>query len=178
MTLFGITRAECALMRSYALIRPQSAFRAGPFPPAWALFGTLGRPGTAICSSTKAARTALGASELQSEDHQDEHHRVLFTVSQIPEGRVSSFGRIAAAAGLPRKARWIGRILSQLPAETSIPWHRVLGHGGNITCPRRDIARTRLLDEGVVVENFTVKMRSYVWPESSDTRSQTKHRAE
>ncbi|MDG1655366.1 MAG: MGMT family protein [Luminiphilus sp.] len=103
---------------------------------------------------------------------------MLFTVSQIPEGRVSSFGRIAAAAGLPRKARWIGRILSQLPAETSIPWHRVLGHGGNITCPRRDIARTRLLDEGVVVENFKVKMRSYVWPESSDTRSQTKHRAE
>jgi methylated-DNA-protein-cysteine methyltransferase-like protein len=103
---------------------------------------------------------------------------VLFTVSQIPEGRVSSFGRIAAAAGLPKKARWIGRILSQLPSETSIPWHRVLGHGGNITCPRRDIARARLLDEGVVVEDFKVKMRSYGWPEPSDTRLRTKHRVE
>ena len=170
MTLFGTTRAECALMLSFALIRRQSASRAGLYPPAWALFGTLGRLGRAIYSSTKAARTALGASELPTENDQDARTRVLFTVSQMPKGRVSSFGRIAAAAGLPRKARWIGRILSQLPPETTLPWHRVLGHGGTITCPRRDVARTRLLDEGVVVEDFKVKMRSYVWPESSDAQ--------
>ena len=170
MTLFGITRAECAQMLSFALIPPQSAFRAGLCPPAWVLSGTLGKHGTAICSSTKAARIALGASELPTENDQDARTRVLFTVSQIPQGRVSSFGRIAAAAGLPRKARWIGRILSQLPPETTLPWHRVLGHGGTITCPRRDIARTRLLDEGVAVEGFKVKMKSYVWPEASDAQ--------
>jgi methylated-DNA-protein-cysteine methyltransferase-like protein len=56
-------------------------------------------------------------------------------------------------------------VLSQLPADTSIPWHRVLGHSGDITCPRNDIASDRLIKEGVSVEDRKVNMRKYVWPE-------------
>lgn len=102
---------------------------------------------------------------LPTDSDQEARDRLLLTVNSIPLGRVSSFGRIAEAAGFPRRARWVGRVLSQLPADTSIPWHRVLGHSGDITCPRNDIASDRLIKEGVSVEDRKVNMRKYVWPE-------------
>lgn len=107
----------------------------------------------------------MGASALEIDNEADAKARVLLTVSQIPEGRVSSFGRVAAAAGFPRKARWVGRILSQLPSDTHIPWHRVLGHGGHITCPRKDLAQSRLRSEGIEVHTFKVSMKQHVWPD-------------
>ena len=102
---------------------------------------------------------------MPTDSDQEARDRLLLTVNSIPRGRVSSFGRIAEAAGFPRRARWVGRVLSQLPADTSIPWHRVLGHNGDITCPRDDIASDRLTKEGVVVNNRKVDMRKYVWPD-------------
>jgi methylated-DNA-protein-cysteine methyltransferase-like protein len=102
---------------------------------------------------------------LPTDSEQEARDRLLLTVNSIPLGRVSSFGRIAEAAGFPKRARWVGRVLSQLPADTSIPWHRVLGHSGDITCPRNDIASDRLIKEGVSVEDRKVNMRKYVWPE-------------
>ena len=59
----------------------------------------------------------------------------------------------------------MGRVLSQLPLDTSIPWHRVLGYDGAITCPRTTIASDRLINEGVAVHDSKVDMRKYVWPE-------------
>ena len=59
----------------------------------------------------------------------------------------------------------MGRVLSQLSVDTSIPWHRVLGHNGAITCPRNDIASDRLRKEGVAVHYRKVDMQKYVWPE-------------
>ena len=102
---------------------------------------------------------------MPTDSEQEARDRLLLTVNSIPLGRVSSFGRIAEAAGFPKRARWVGRVLSQLPADTSIPWHRVLGHSGDITCPRNDIASDRLIKEGVSVEDRKVNMRKYVWPE-------------
>jgi len=101
---------------------------------------------------------------LPTDSDQEARDRLLLTVNSIPIGRVSSFGRIAEAAGFPRRARWVGRVLSQLPVDTSIPWHRVLGHNGVITCPRCDIASDRLIKEGVAVRGRTVEMGKYVWP--------------
>jgi len=102
---------------------------------------------------------------LPTDSDQEARDRLLLTVNSIPQGRVSSFGRIAEAAGFPRRARWVGRVLSQLPADTSIPWHRVLGHNGDITCPRNNIASDRLSKEGVAVNDRKVDMRKYVWPD-------------
>ena len=102
---------------------------------------------------------------MPTDSEQEARDRLLLTVNSIPLGRVSSFGRIARAAGFPKGARWVGRVLSQLPADTSIPWHRVLGHNGDITCPRNDIASDRLTREGVTVNDRNVDMRKYVWPD-------------
>ena len=102
---------------------------------------------------------------MPTDSDQEARDRLLLTVDSIPLGRVSSFGRIAEAAGFPGRARWVGQVLSQLPADTSIPWHRVLGHNGDITCPRNAIASDRLTKEGVAVNDRKVDMRKYVWPD-------------
>lgn len=79
-------------------------------------------------------------------------------VRAIPHGHVSSYGAVAKRAGLPGRARLVGRALKIAPME--LPWHRVLGAGGRIVFPKtsRHFAeqRKRLRAEGVVLANGRV----------------------
>ena len=92
---------------------------------------------------------------------------ILAIVAAIPRGRISTYGRVAERAGLPRRARLVGRVLSRLPADTRVPWHRVTAAGGRIAFPpgssshRRQCAR--LLDEGIVVLKGRVDIERYGW---------------
>lgn len=72
-------------------------------------------------------------------------------VQEIPAGRVTTYGEVARAAGFPRCARQVGQALAGLPAETPVPWHRVVSAGGRIA-PRPGSERQRLLlqAEGVL----------------------------
>lgn len=56
--------------------------------------------------------------------------RVLATVDSIPRGRVASYGGVADEAGLARRARFVGRVMRELPSGTSLPWHRVVSSTG------------------------------------------------
>ena len=51
-------------------------------------------------------------------------------IRRIPRGRVSSYGAIAQAAGYPRCARHVARVLKVVDG---LPWQRVLGSGGRIS---------------------------------------------
>jgi methylated-DNA-protein-cysteine methyltransferase related protein len=51
-------------------------------------------------------------------------------IRRIPRGRVSTYGAIAKAAGYPRCARHVARVLKQVDG---LPWQRVLGSGGRIS---------------------------------------------
>ena len=53
-------------------------------------------------------------------------------IRQIPRGRVSTYGAVADAAGYPRCARQVSRVLNLVPG---LPWQRVLGAGGRISLP-------------------------------------------
>jgi methylated-DNA-protein-cysteine methyltransferase-like protein len=53
-------------------------------------------------------------------------------VCAIPRGRVSTYGAVARAAGLPGRARQAGFALRVAPDELNVPWHRVVGAGGRI----------------------------------------------
>ncbi|MDP8889299.1 MAG: MGMT family protein [Thermoproteota archaeon] len=53
-------------------------------------------------------------------------------VSQIPEGKVTTYGDIARALGHPRASRVIGRILNNNPNPIVTPCHRVIKSDGNI----------------------------------------------
>ena len=89
------------------------------------------------------------------------------TLSQVPEGGVVSYGELAHLACLGRAARWVGRTLSQLPQDTRLPWHRVLGAGGRISLPvgsaSGDEQRARLRSEGVTILNNRVDIQRHGW---------------
>lgn len=75
-------------------------------------------------------------------------------IRRIPEGWVATYGQVAAMAGLPRRARLVGRVLQHLDAATDIPWHRVVNARGEVSySPSRnggDAVQQRLLEkEGV-----------------------------
>jgi methylated-DNA-protein-cysteine methyltransferase-like protein len=74
--------------------------------------------------------------------------RIEATIRRIPKGKVSTYGAVARAAGLPRGARLVARVLHR---GFGLPWQRVLGAGGEIKL-RGDSAieqRLRLEAEGV-----------------------------
>lgn len=50
-------------------------------------------------------------------------------VAQIPEGRVMTYGDIAAVAGHPYAARQVGGLAHFGPTE--LPWHRVVNRFGD-----------------------------------------------
>lgn len=73
---------------------------------------------------------------------------VLAVVSEIPEGRVATYGQLARIIGRPKNARLVGRILSQAQYFGDYPCHRVVNHAGRLA-PGFDEQRDRLLAEGV-----------------------------
>lgn len=53
-------------------------------------------------------------------------------LQQIPVGRVTTFGRLAAALGSRHAAKWVAYWLLTDPAAHQFPWHRVLRTDGSI----------------------------------------------
>ncbi len=72
-------------------------------------------------------------------------------VSEIPPGRVATYGQVAQAVGLPGRARLVGRALKNLPENSAVPWQRVLGAGGRIslTASAGQLQEELLREEGV-----------------------------
>jgi methylated-DNA-protein-cysteine methyltransferase-like protein len=78
-------------------------------------------------------------------------------VCEIPRGRVSTYGAVARAAGLPGRARQAGYALKVAPQSMNLPWHRVVGSGGRVVFPQGSTAHReqvrRLRAEGVNVRD-------------------------
>ena len=85
--------------------------------------------------------------------------RMLDAVDEIPAGRVSTYGDIAARAG-SRSARLAGFVLSQLSDE-HIPWHRVVRANGTPAPHLADEQLARLRAEGVIAGNGRVSLARY-----------------
>jgi methylated-DNA-[protein]-cysteine S-methyltransferase len=58
--------------------------------------------------------------------------RVLAATAAIPYGEVSTYTKMAAAAGSPRGSRAAGNALGSNPIPVIVPCHRVLRTGGNL----------------------------------------------
>lgn len=70
-------------------------------------------------------------------------------VSRIPPGRVCTYGRVAALAGLPGHARMVGYALHLLLPHSVVPWWRVINRAGRISnVYAADEQRARLQAEG------------------------------
>jgi methylated-DNA-protein-cysteine methyltransferase related protein len=75
-------------------------------------------------------------------------------IRRIPKGWVATYGQVATMAGMPRRARLVGRVLQRLPPATKIPWHRVVNAKGEVSYSLSrnggDIVQRRLLEkEGI-----------------------------
>jgi methylated-DNA-[protein]-cysteine S-methyltransferase len=77
-------------------------------------------------SSALPLSTDLGRN---SQRIKDEVYNMLL---KIPVGKVSTYGDIAKALGLPHAARLIGQILHENPNPVVVPCHRVVHSNGKI----------------------------------------------
>jgi len=112
----------------------------------------------ALFQPLRASRTS--SPRAVSPDDNPALQAIWHVVCAIPRGRVSSYGAVARAAGLPGRARQAGFALRVAPEELNLPWHRVVGAGGRIVFPlssheHKEQAR-RLRAEGVSVRNGRV----------------------
>lgn len=79
-------------------------------------------------------------------------YEVLSLVSEIPEGRVATYGQLARLVGREKNARAVGRIMSRSEYFGSYPCHRVVNHAGRLV-PGWPEQAELLLNEGVVLKD-------------------------
>ena len=99
------------------------------------------------------------------------HVRIWRTVQLIPVGKVACYGQIADLAGLPGRARMVGKALGYVPKEgwqgKSVPWYRVINSQGKISFPQGSEyfvkQRDFLQDEQVVIIGSRIKLKEFQW---------------
>jgi methylated-DNA-protein-cysteine methyltransferase-like protein len=81
------------------------------------------------------------------------YEHIYDVVRCIPRGRVATYGQVAELAGVPGQPRRTGYALSGLPADSGVPWHRVINAQGKISFPPNSshakLQRRLLKQEGV-----------------------------
>ncbi|HEY5451382.1 MAG TPA: methylated-DNA--[protein]-cysteine S-methyltransferase [Polyangia bacterium] len=94
--------------------------------------------------------------------------KIYAAVSRIPKGRVATYGQIASLAGLPRQARLVGYAMHALPADSDVPWHRVVNAAGKISIRSdglgHDELQAQLLRrEGVRFVDGAIPLARFLW---------------
>lgn len=84
--------------------------------------------------------------------------RIAMAIRAVTRGHVSTYGAIARAAGYPGAARQVVRTLH---FSFGLPWHRIVGAGGEIKLKGDNAIeqRLRLEAEGVTFRGRRVNMR-------------------
>ena len=96
--------------------------------------------------------------------------KVYELVSEVPVGKVTTYGAVADRMGKPRASRAVGAVLRANPTPVIVPCHRVVkgdgklgGYGG----PKGTGRKAELLkEEGVEVRGGRVDLSIYLftWP--------------
>ena len=116
-----------------------------------------------------------------SERMEQFRQHVYYWVSQIPKGKVTSYGAIAKLAGFPRHARHVSKALGSAPDRKKLPWQRVIGADGKIAFnPDSDHFATQeslLRKEGVKVVKGKIDLKLYGWkhPLQGDNTTSSKN---
>jgi methylated-DNA-protein-cysteine methyltransferase related protein len=94
---------------------------------------------------------------------------VIEIIKNIPVGRVTTYGTVAALAGSPRSAREVGYLLHSLTQKHNLPWQRVINKKGYISIRGEDVnmknlQKKLLEEEGVEVSGeFMIDLKKYGW---------------
>jgi len=93
------------------------------------------------------------------------------TVQLIPKGKVACYGQIADLAGLPGRARLVGKALGKVPEcgwqGKTVPWYRVINSQGKISFPVGsdffEKQKHLLQEEQIVVIGSRIKLTNFQW---------------
>jgi len=101
-------------------------------------------------------------SKRASEKTSETRLRIEQAIRAIPQGKVSTYGAVAKAAGFPGAARMVAQVLHR---GFGLPWQRVLGAGGQIKLTGDSALeqRFRLEAEGVRFRGRKVDMKAHEW---------------
>jgi len=99
-------------------------------------------------------------------DMTDFEENVKNVVKNIPEGKVISYGQVAALSGNYKASRQVSKILKKYSDSDQLPWHRVINSKGSISLPEHMgglIQRGLLETEGIIFKkNGTVEKRFFL----------------
>lgn len=98
----------------------------------------------------------------------DFFQRVYGIVSQIPEGKVVTYGQIAQLLGEPRSARIVGWAIREAPEKLHLPCHRVVNRFGEMAPDyafgSQEVQRALLTSEGITFkENGCIDIATHLW---------------
>jgi methylated-DNA-protein-cysteine methyltransferase-like protein len=108
----------------------------------------------------RSRRRGSSARKTDRDKAADVRPRIERAIRSIPLGKVSTYGAIARAAGLPGAARQVAAVLRR---GFGLPWQRVLGAGGAIKLTGDSALeqRFRLEAEGVRFRGRRVDMKAH-----------------
>ena len=105
---------------------------------------------------------SLTNSQNQSPSIEELRKTVYEIVSQIPRGKVLTYGAIALLAGYPDHSRLVGRIMRDAP-DGQLPCHRVVSASGRLA-PHYPTQAELLAAEGVKLSpSGKVPLKTYLW---------------
>lgn len=92
---------------------------------------------------------------------------IFITLANIPSGKVSTYGDIAKRAGLPGLARYVAKVLKDLPNDSRIPWHRVINSQGKSSFPKDssmyNLQLAKLQEEGISLSPSNTINKQFFW---------------
>jgi O-6-methylguanine DNA methyltransferase len=93
--------------------------------------------------------------------------RVYALTSEVPKGKVTTYGAIARKMGMPNASRAVGAALRANPTPIVVPCHRVvgsdgslMGYGGATGTPKK---AKLLRKEGVTVDGGRVDLSKFLF---------------
>jgi len=101
--------------------------------------------------------------------------KIIETIRAIPQGCVTTYGRVAALAGNRKGARQVARVLHTSSRSENLPWHRVVNRDGRISLGEMqgyDEQKRLLQAEGVRFDTTDrIDLERFGWPsfESMET---------
>lgn len=92
--------------------------------------------------------------------------KVYTLVRQIPQGKVATYGQVAALVGSPNAARAVGMCMKENSHPHIVPCHRVVASNGKLTgyaFGGLSVKKEKLLQEGVSFINDRVNLALSQW---------------
>ena len=106
-------------------------------------------------------RFSRGGSAMENYD--EFAYMVLAIVSEIPRGKILTYGTLAKKAGYPKNSRLVGKVLSSASLYGNYPCHRVVNATGRLV-PSWHEQRKLLEDEGITFkQSGHVDVKKHLW---------------